>query len=248
MNIISQSIERGIDMLSELLNSFLSNLLFVTLHLNVTSSFPPPLSANEEKECLIKMKNGDKRAKQKLIEHNLRLVAHIIKKYYSNYCDQDDLISIGTIGLIKSINSFDSEKGARLATYAARCIENEILMYFRATKKTSQEIFMSEPIESDSDGDTLTLMDVICSDEDLFEDIDLKIKYEKLYRYLNEMEKGREYDILVMRYGLNGETPLTQREIAKKLNISRSYVSRIEKKGLDYLKERFNISNNNLQE
>lgn len=248
MNIISQSIERGIDMLSVLLNSFLSNLLFVTLHLNVTSSFPPPLSANEEKECLIKMKNGDKRAKQKLIEHNLRLVAHIIKKYYSNYCDQDDLISIGTIGLIKGINSFDSEKGARLATYAARCIENEILMYFRATKKTSQEIFMSEPIESDSDGDTLTLMDVICSDEDLFEDIDLKIKYEKLYRYLNEMEKGREYDILVMRYGLNGETPLTQREIAKKLNISRSYVSRIEKKGLDYLKERFNISNNNLQE
>lgn len=124
MNIISQSIERGIDMLSELLNSFLSNLLFVTLHLNVTSSFPPPLSANEEKECLIKMKNGDKRAKQKLIEHNLRLVAHIIKKYYSNYCDQDDLISIGTIGLIKGINSFDSEKGARLATYAARCIEN----------------------------------------------------------------------------------------------------------------------------
>lgn len=235
-------------MLSELLNSFLSNLLFVTLHLNVTSSFPPPLSANEEKECLIKMKNGDKRAKQKLIEHNLRLVAHIIKKYYSNYCDQDDLISIGTIGLIKGINSFDSEKGARLATYAARCIENEILMYFRATKKTSQEIFMSEPIESDSDGDTLTLMDVICSDEDLFEDIDLKIKYEKLYKYLNEMEKGREYDILVMRYGLNGETPLTQREIAKKLKISRSYVSRIEKKGLDYLKERFNISNNNLQE
>ena len=235
-------------MLSELLNSFLSNLLFVTLHLNVTSSFPPPLSANEEKECLIKMKNGDKRAKQKLIEHNLRLVAHIIKKYYSNYCDQDDLISIGTIGLIKGINSFDLEKGARLATYAARCIENEILMYFRATKKTSQEIFMSEPIESDSDGDTLTLMDVICSDEDLFEDIDLKIKYEKLYRYLNEMEKGREYDILVMRYGLNGETPLTQREIARKLNISRSYVSRIEKKGLDYLKERFNISNNNLQE
>ena len=126
MNIISQSIERGIDMLSELLNSFLSNLLFVTLHLNVTSSFPPPLSANEEKECLIKMKNGDKRAKQKLIEHNLRLVAHIIKKYYSNYCEQDDLISIGTIGLIKGINSFDSEKGARLATYAARCIENAI--------------------------------------------------------------------------------------------------------------------------
>ena len=235
-------------MFTELLNSFLGNLLFFTLHLNVTSSFPPPLSANDERDCLIKMKKGDEKAKQKLIEHNLRLVAHIIKKYYSNYCDQEDLISIGTIGLIKGINSFDCDKGARLATYAARCIENEILMHFRATKKTSQEVFMSEPIESDSDGDTLTLMDVICSDDDLFDDIDLKIKCEKLYKYLDEMEKGREYDILVMRYGLNGETPMTQREIAKKLKISRSYVSRIEKKGLDYLKSRFNISQNKFQE
>lgn len=235
-------------MFTELLNSFLSNLLFVTLHLNVTSSFPPPLSAAEERECLKKMKNGDEKAKQKLIEHNLRLVAHVIKKYYSNYCDQEDLISIGTIGLIKGINSFDSEKGARLATYAARCIENEILMYFRASKKTSQEVFMSEPIESDSDGDALTLMDVICSEDNLFDDIDLKIKCEKLYQYLNEMEKGREYDILVMRYGLNGETPLTQREIAKKLKISRSYVSRIEKKGIDYLRSKFNMTDRFFEE
>ncbi len=235
-------------MFTELLNSLLSNLLFVTLHLNVTSSFPPPLSAADERECLKNMKKGDEKAKQKLIEHNLRLVAHIIKKYYSNYCDQEDLISIGTIGLIKGINSFDADKGVRLATYAARCVENEILMYFRASKKTSQEIFMSEPIESDSDGDALTLMDVICSEDNLFDDIDLKIKCEKLYKYLNEMEKGREYDILMMRYGLNGETPLTQREIAKKLKISRSYVSRIEKKGIDYLKSKFNVTNNDLQE
>ena len=176
------------------------------------------------------------------------MVAHVIKKYYSNYCDQEDLISIGTIGLIKGINSFDCEKGARLATYAARCIENEILMYFRASKKTSQEVFMSEPIDSDSDGDALTLMDVICSEDNLFDNIDLKIKCEKLYQYLNEMEKGREYDILVMRYGLNGETPLTQREIAKKLRISRSYVSRIEKKGIDYLRSKFNMTDRYYEE
>ena len=192
-------------------------------------------------DLLKKMKNGDEKSRQKLIEHNLRLVAHIIKKYCSTPNEQEDLISIGTIGLIKGINSFDCEKGARLATYAARCIENEILMYFRASKKISQEVFMSEPIEADSDGDALTLMDVICSEDNLFDDIDLKIKCEKLYAFLNEMKKGREYEILVMRYGLNGEKPLTQREIAKKLNISRSYVSRIEKKGIDYLKEKFNI-------
>ena len=229
-------------MISELLGSFLNQLLFITLHLNVTSSFPPPLSSSDEKECLKLMKEGDERAKQKLIEHNLRLVAHVIKKYYSNYCEQEDLISIGTIGLIKGINSFDADKGARLATYAARCIENEILMHFRAAKKTSHEVFMSDPIESDSDGDTLTLMDVICSDDNLLDEIDMKIKCEKLYDILKNMEKGREYEILVLRYGLNGEKPLTQRELAKKMKISRSYVSRLEKKGIDYLREQFGIS------
>ena len=228
-------------MIAELINSLLSHVLFITLHLNVSSSFPPPLSVQEEKSCLSKIKNGDENAKKKLIEHNLRLVAHIIKKYYSNYCDQEDLISIGTIGLIKAINSFNSEKGSRLATYAARCIENEILMYFRATKKTSQEVFMSEPIEADSDGDTLTLMDVICGDESLIDDIDYKIKCEQLYKYLSKISGSREYEIIVLRYGLNSERPLTQREIAKKMQISRSYVSRLEKKGIDYLKSQFNI-------
>ena len=143
----------------------------------------------------------------------------------------------------KGINSFNCEKGARLATYAARCIENEILMYFRASKKTSQEVFMSEPIDSDSDGDALTLMDVICSEENLVDDIDLKIKCEQLYKFLSDMKNSREYEILVMRYGLDGEKPLTQREIAKKMKISRSYVSRLEKKGIDSLKEKFNIEN-----
>jgi len=230
-------------MFAELLNSLLGHILFITLHLNVTSSFPPPLSSQDERNYLELMKNGDENAKKKLIEHNLRLVAHIIKKYYSNYCDQEDLISIGTIGLIKGINSFNCEKGARLATYAARCIENEILMYFRASKKTSQEVFMSEPIDSDSDGDALTLMDVICSEENLVDDIDLKIKCEQLYKFLSDMKNSREYEILVMRYGLDGEKPLTQREIAKKMKISRSYVSRLEKKGIDSLKEKFNIEN-----
>ncbi len=235
---------RGVFMFAELINTFLSHILFITLHLNVSSSFPPPLSASEERKYLQEMKNGDDNAKKKLIEHNLRLVAHIIKKYYSNYCDQEDLISIGTIGLIKGINSFNIEKGARLATYAARCIENEILMHFRATKKTSQEVFMSEPIESDGDGDTLTLMDIICSEENLIDDIDYKIKCEKLYEYLLGMSNTREYEILVMRYGLTGEMPLTQREIAKKMNISRSYVSRLEKKGIDILKDKFNTNSN----
>ncbi len=230
-------------MFSELINLLVNNLLYLTLHLNVTSSFPPPLSQEEEKECLIKMKKGDINARQKLIEHNLRLVAHIIKKYYSNYCDQEDLISIGTIGLIKGIDSFNAEKSTRLATYAARCIENEILMHFRSTKKTSHEVFMSEPIESDSEGDTLTLMDVICSDENLLDDIDLKIKCEKLYSFIEEMPKDREYEILVSRYGLNGEKPLTQREIAKQMKISRSYVSRIEKRVIDKLKEKFKVNN-----
>ncbi len=230
-------------MFAELLSSLLSHVMFITLHLNISSSFPPPLSAQDEKKYLREMNNGDENAKMKLIEHNLRLVAHIIKKYYSNYCDQEDLISIGTIGLIKGINSFDCEKGARLATYAARCIENEILMYFRSSKKSSQEVFMSEPIESDSDGDALTLMDVICSDESLIDDIDYKIKCEKLYVFLSELKGSREYEILVKRYGLNGEKPLTQRELAKNMKISRSYVSRLEKKGIDLLKEKFEISN-----
>lgn len=229
-------------MFSELIGSFLNQILFITLHLNVSSSFPPPLSASEERECLKLMNQGDVKAKQKLIEHNLRLVAHIIKKYYSNYCDQEDLISIGTIGLIKGINSFNADKGTRLATYAARCVENEILMHFRAAKKTSNEVFMSDPIESDSDGDTLTLMDVICSEDNLLDEIDVKIKTEKLQELLRKMEKGREYEILVLRYGLNGERPLTQREIAKKMKISRSYVSRLEKKGIDYLRDQFGLT------
>jgi len=168
------------------------------------------------------------------------LVAHIIKKYYSNVRDQDDLISIGTIGLIKAVNTFDYSKGARLATYASRCIENEILMHFRASKKTAQDVSFSEPIDTDKDGHPLTLSDVIAEENNIADDIDLRLNAEKLYNYINDILEDRERIIIELRYGLTGEA-LTQREVAKILNISRSYVSRIEKKALEKLKKRFDL-------
>lgn len=218
---------------------FLSYLYYFALHISSPSSFPMPLNAKEEKEQLMKMQEGDKKAKDILIEHNLRLVAHIIKKYYSNYAEQEDLISVGTIGLIKGINSFNPEKGTRLATYAARCIENEILMYFRSRKKTSQDVFINDPIDIDSEGNPLTLMDIICVNDSIAEDIDLKIKSEQLIKYVGELKDPREKNIIIMRYGLFDSIPLTQREIATMLGISRSYVSRIEKKALQKLKRKF---------
>ena len=174
-----------------------------------------------------------------MIEHNLRLVAHIIKKYYSRTNDQDDLVSIGTIGLIKAIDTFNIDKGIRLSSYAARCIENEVLMYFRNTKKVAQDVSMNEPIDSDKDGNTLVLMDMIAVEDSIIDDIDLKIKSEKLYKYISEALSDREKKIIELRYGLNGKNATTQKEVAKKLGISRSYVSRIEKKALGILKKRF---------
>ena len=165
-------------------------------------------------------------------------MAHIIKKYYSSVRDQDDLISIGTIGLIKAVSTFDYTKGIRFATYASRCIENEILMHFRSNKKTAQDVSISDPIDTDKDGHPLTLMDVIAEDDTIIEDLDLKINAEKLYRYMRDILDDREKEIIEWRYGLVGGG-LTQREVAKKLNISRSYVSRIEKKALEKLKKRF---------
>lgn len=217
----------------------ISGLLYFVLHINNGSSFPPPLSAAEEKKYLQAFANGDTQAKKELIEHNLRLVVHIIKKYYSTSTEQEDLISIGTIGLIKAINTFDVEKGTRLATYAARCIENEILMHFRNQKKKSQDISMSEPIDIDGEGNPLTLMDIICTDDTIIDDLDKKIKSEKLHRFLSEIEDPREKLILTLRYGLFGHRTYTQREVAILLNISRSYVSRLEKKALQRLKKKF---------
>ncbi len=216
-----------------------SNLILMILHVADSDSFPKPLTKKEEEKTIERMINGDKEAKNILIERNLRLVAHIIKKYYSNYSEQDDLISIGTIGLIKGINSFKPEKGTKLATYCARCIDNEILMHFRGNKKISQEMSFNDPIDTDSEGNPLTLMDIIAVDDTIVDDIDTKNKLVKLSKLIKEMPDGREKDIIISRYGLNGNTPLTQREVSKKLNISRSYVSRIEKKVLKDLKSMF---------
>ncbi len=224
-------------MIITLLMQSLSNLFFFALHLSGTSSFPPPLSAKRERECLAAMKTGDVNAKNELIEHNLRLVAHIIKKYYSNSVRQDDLISVGTIGLIKAVNTFDADKGTRLATYAARCIENEILMQFRAKKKSAQDISVNEPIDTDSEGNPLTLMDIISTEDEIVEDIYKMTMLKKLSAEIEKIKDQREKAIIIMRYGLDGGKPMTQLEVAGKLNISRSYVSRIEKKVLKDLKK-----------
>ncbi len=218
--------------------NLLSNFIFFILHVTDTDSFPKPLTKKEEEQALRELSEGNEAARKKLIEHNLRLVAHIIKKYYSNYSDQDDLISIGTIGLIKGINSFKPEKGTKLATYCARCIENEILMYFRNAKKLSQEVSFSDPIDTDNEGNPLTLMDIIALDDTIVDDIDTKNKLKKLVIYLKQMPENRDKEILIKRYGLNGKEPMTQKEVAKELGISRSYVSRIEKRILNDLKNK----------
>ena len=216
-----------------------SAVYYFALHVKGAGSFPPPLSAEREAELLEKSRNGDDDARNELIEHNLRLVAHIVKKYYNTGADQDDMISIGTIGLIKAVSTFNADKGIHLATYASRCIENEILMFFRNQKKTAQDVFISDPIDTDKDGNTLTLIDVIADKSDIADEIDTKIKVEKLRVILPVCLTERERLIIEMRYGLCGRGELTQREIAKKLNISRSYVSRIEKSALEKLRKQF---------
>lgn len=223
----------------QLILDFLGNIFHFALHIGSSGTFPKPLSSKEEEELFRKMRQGDESAKAKLIEHNLRLVAHVIKKYYAACSDHDDLISIGTIGLIKAVNTFSNDKGTRLATYAARCIENEILMYFRQSKKMSMTVSINEPIETDSEGNPLTLLDVVYTDDTIADDIDSKIKSEKLYGYIEQMKDEREKQIITERYGLYGCMPKTQKEIAKELKISRSYVSRIEKKVIDELRKKF---------
>lgn len=215
----------------------LSGIVIFALHVTAASSFPQPLSAKEERECFEKMTAGDKTARAKLIEHNLRLVAHIIKKYYGNSAEQDDLISIGTIGLIKAVSTFDYEKGARFATYASRCIENEILMYFRNKKKYAQDVSFTEPIDSDKDGNTLSLIDIMADERSVAEDIEDKLRDERLYKVIGDTLSLREKEIIYLRYGLDGRRSYTQREVARHLGISRSYVSRIEKKALETLRE-----------
>ena len=217
----------------------LQNSLLFTLRLSgsYTGSFPRPLSHAEEEEYLARMAKGDMEARNKLIEHNLRLVAHIVKKYYVQAEEQEDLISIGTIGLIKGISSYSPEKGARLATYAARCIENEILMYFRAQKKLQGEVSLSETIDADKDGNALMLMDIVGEDDTMLEDLQDKENRQKLRRLVDTALTEQEREIIVARYGLDGKTPRIQRDIAGELAISRSYVSRIEKRALQKLQD-----------
>lgn len=222
----------------ELVTQVLSHMLFLVLHVVNSSSFPKPLSLAQEREALAAMRQGDAAARQKLIEHNLRLVAHIIKKYHAAAQNQEDLVSIGTIGLIKAVDTFDETKGPRLATYAARCIENEILMQFRLSKKTAQDVSLSEPIDTDSEGRPLTLMDVLAQEDTILDDLDRKISVEKLPRYMRESLNARETEIICLRYGLGGR-PLTQWQVARRLGISRSYVSRLETKALGKLRRRY---------
>ena len=212
------------------------------LGLSVGQNFPPALSHAEEVELFEKMRQGDGGARAKLIEHNLRLVSHIIRKYYSSYGAQDELLSIGSLGLIKAIDSFNSERGTRFATYGARCVQNEILMFFRANKKISQEVSINETIDIDKDGNPLTYLDIISIEDTTCEDIELKMYVDKLQKLVDESLTGREKEIIVLRYGLKGYEPKTQREVAKHLKISRSYVSRIEKRALDTLREKFGTS------
>ncbi|MEE0061369.1 MAG: RNA polymerase sporulation sigma factor SigK [Acutalibacteraceae bacterium] len=213
-------------------------MLFI-LHLTQSNTYPKPLSAEEEKHYLERVVTGDIEARNILVEHNLRLVAHIVKKYHSNNNNYDDLISVGIIGLIKAINTFDSTKAQRLSCYASTCIQNEILMLFRNNKRTQQEISLNESVDSDNDGNNLVLMDVIAVNDDIVDQLDIKIKSEKLASYINEVLDEREKLVIALRYGLDGNDEKPQREIAKMLNISRSYVSRIETKALKKLRKRF---------
>lgn len=220
--------------------AFLKSAIFVVGYIQSSNLFPEPLSSEEEKICLEKLNNGDDEARNILIERNLRLVAHVTKKYTTTNIDQDDLISIGTIGLIKGINSFDSSKNIRLATYVARCIENEILMFLRSTKKTKAEVYLNEPIGKDKDDNEVTLIEVLEADDKSIEDeIDLKMKIKKLYQKMKEVLKDREKTILELRFGLGGSKPKTQNEIASMMGISRSYVSRIETKAIGKLSKEF---------
>lgn len=200
--------------------------------------FKDPLTHEEEEYHINEMIKGSIKSREILIEHNLRLVAHIVKKYNDN-SNIDDLISIGTIGLIKGVDTFLNSNGAKMTTYCARCIENEILMYFRNSKKTSLDVSMDEPIETDKNGNVLTLMDTIATDDSVVDEIDTKINIQKLNKYIEKSLTNREKTIICLRYGLNGNSPLPQRIVAKKLGISRSYVSRIEKKAIEVLKGLF---------
>ncbi len=220
--------------------SYLSQYIFLfILHITNSESFPKPLTKAQETEYLEKAAKGDIHARNELVEHNLRLVAHIIKKYYQNAGSQEDLVSIGTIGLIKAINTYDLNKNIKLSSYASRCIENEILMHFRNLKKTAQDVSLNDTIDTDKDGNPLTLMDILADNRNIDDEIDTVMNLQVLQEYIDSVLTPREREIIICRYGLSGAEPLPQRELAKRLNISRSYISRIEKKALGKLRKRY---------
>ena len=221
------------------LPSLLIKFISLLLGIDGMQNFPPPLDKAEEAEMFRRMREGDKKARDVLIERNLRLVSHIIRKYYSSYSEPDELLSVGSLGLIKAVDSFKSEYGTRFATYGAKCVQNEILMFFRGQKKLSHEVSINDTIDIDKDGNPLTYLDVISVEEDIADGIDLRTHTERLSRLVKTELDERERQIIVLRYGLNGFQPRTQREVAKYLGISRSYVSRIEKKAMETLKSAF---------
>lgn len=225
-------------MLELLFNILSSHFLLFALHFEGGGKFPRPLTAKQEREAFELMEKGDKAARERLISHNLRLVAHIVKKYGCSASEADDLISIGTIGLIKAVGTFDYKKGCRFATYGSRCVENEILMHFRSAKKLAAEVHFDEPVDTDKNGNCLTLMDII-ADEDMpvAEKCELNSELARLRRSIADALDGREREIIILRYGLGNAPPMTQRETAEVLGISRSYVSRLEKKALQKLRK-----------
>ena len=219
-------------MFGGLISWLMENMLYFALHMESGTVFPKPLSAQQEAEAF-------RRMAEELIVHNLRLVAHVVKKYYTSNADTEELISIGTVGLIKAVSTFNNSKSTRFATYAAKCIDNEILMYFRSAKKSARDVYLDEPVDVDKDGNSMSLMDIIAEDDNMVDRIDTMIKSRQLYGFVENSLDDREREIILYRYGLYGKKPLTQREVAEKLDISRSYVSRIEKKALEKLKNEY---------
>ena len=219
--------------------SILLKFISLALKLDEPESFPPPLKKEIEAELFERMANGDQIARNKLIEHNLRLVSHIIRKYYASYESPDELLSIGSIGLIKAVDTFSNKYGTKFATYGAKCVQNEILMFFRGKKKASNEISINETIDIDKDGNPLTYLDIIGVEDSIAENVEMKIYTDRLLDLVDEVLDDREKIIVVLRYGLKGYQPMTQKEVAAHLGISRSYVSRIEKRALDILKSSF---------
>ena len=230
-------------MLSMIL-SFFTRCYHMILGIDAPRSFPPPLPPEEEHECFLKAAEGDEDARQRLILHNLRLVSHIVRKYYASAQngDQEDLVSIGIIGLVKAVDSFNVRNGARFATYAARCIQNEILMHFRSRRKSQGEVSLNETIDVDRDGNPLTYADVISYEDNIAEEVERKIRLQKAMRYVGSVLDARERQIIRLRYGLGGKRAMTQRDVATRLGISRSYVSRIEKGAIEKLRAAFGES------